>query len=80
MEGPKGPTTKAGPRRYSWWMMTEILATTFAVAVLIVPILVLSPVIDRLFENGQFRAIIRRAFRIDPGATIADPPRRSQEP
>ena len=58
-------------------MMTKIIAAAFAMAVLIVPILVLSPVIDQLFENAQFRAIIRRAFRFDPGATIADPPQRS---
>jgi hypothetical protein len=54
-------------------MTPKIIAAVFAMAVLVAPILVLSPVIDELFENAQFRAIIRRALRIDPGATIADP-------
>jgi hypothetical protein len=58
-------------------MMPKIIAAAFATAVVVAPVLVLSPLLDALFENPQFRAIIRRALRIDPGATIADHPRHS---
>jgi hypothetical protein len=63
-------------------MMDTVLPVLLAVAVFVVPVFVLSPIIDKvmspiiesLFENGQLRAIVRRVFRIDAGATLADLP------
>ena len=62
--------------------MLDIVAALFAVGVLCAPILVLSPIIDRLFENGSLRAIFRRALGIDRGALLTDvyerPPRHQR--
>lgn len=51
-------------------------AIVMTVAIIALPFIVLPPVIDRLFAPAQFRAIVRRIFKIDSGATIADIPDR----
>jgi hypothetical protein len=55
-------------------MVDEVVVAAFALAVIVAPVFVLAPLIDRLFENGQLRAIVRRGFRIDTTATMADLP------
>jgi hypothetical protein len=57
-------------------MIYDVVAALFAVTVLVAPVVLLTRIIDRLFDNGSLRAIVRRAFRIDPAATLADAPSR----
>jgi hypothetical protein len=57
-------------------MIYDVVAALFAVTVLVAPVVLLTRIIDRLFDNGSLRAIVRRAFRIDPAATLADVPSR----
>jgi hypothetical protein len=57
-------------------MIYDVVAVAFGVAVICAPILILSPVIERIFESGSLRAIVRRAFGIDCRATLADVPQR----
>jgi hypothetical protein len=52
----------------------ELLGAAIAVAVFILPVVLLSPIVDRIFENRQLRAIVRRAFRIDTSATVGELP------
>ena len=61
----------------------EILGVLLAVTILAVPVVVLVPLVDRLFEIAPFRVLVRRIFRIDPGATLAnlpEPGRRAPRP
>jgi hypothetical protein len=55
-----------------------VLGAMMAVLILGAPVLVLSPIIDSIFEIVQMRAIVRRVFRIDAGATVANVPERSR--
>ena len=51
-------------------------AILLAVGILLLPIIVLSPVLDRFVNNvlsvPQMRAIVRKAFGIDRTATLDD--------
>ena len=55
-----------------------IWAALLAAGVLLLPMVVLSPVLNRFVNNmlgvPQMRAIVRKAFGIDRTATLADVP------
>lgn len=55
-------------------MHLEILGPVLATAIFLLPVVILTPVIERLFEIGQFRAVVRRIFRVDDAATVASLP------
>ncbi len=55
-----------------------MLAAILAVAIFLLPVIVLGPMMDRLVNTvldiPQMRAITRRAFLIDRNATLVDLP------
>ncbi len=57
-----------------------MLAAILAVAIFLLPVIVLGPMMDRLVNTvldiPQMRAITRRAFLIDRNATLVDLPER----
>jgi len=57
-----------------------VLAAILAVAIFLLPVIVLGPMMDRLVNTvldiPQMRAITRRAFLIDRNATLVDLPER----
>ena len=54
-----------------------LFAVAMTAAIIALPFLLLPPVIDRLFNQVQLRAMVRRAFRIDAHATMVDVPERA---
>ena len=51
-----------------------LLAVLMTVLIISLPLLLLPPVIERLFAQAQLRAMVRRIFKIDSHATIVDIP------
>ena len=60
------------------------LAAALAVAIFLLPVLVLSPVMGNLVNSvldlPQTRAMVRRVFSIDHNATVTDLPERPRLP